>query len=1141
MPTQFSGAIQRDPWVKLGENPSVLDFAADDTGATSCVTALQAAIDTLASSGKANTLRVPGGTYSLDAQIVLHGGVTIEGDGDSTVFVQTASISDATKALFSITESNCNIRNCKIQGQTTTAVGINNPSDPMASNLTKDTLVWIRGGANHLKFQNVTFTFPGGYSILIDARSANISDVVIEKCNFTDCHASVHGTTGDYSYGGWNGSIHYQGDGSSFGVSDLRVEGCRFYRMSGHCVWGHAYANGGWHRNITVSNCQFDTVGLDCILFAVTKNAVAVGNTGYQIGYVTKTTSDTPTPAWNETAARFAVFIDCSAVEGFTFIANSATRVNGEFIDLDGACNGNVIANSLSVDPQSGFGPVVSGSHTNRTKGIQTANNYYTPGGTNINIIGNTLVGTASNAIVLYNARGCRVMGNKIDHSSTAAGTVPGGVPVWLINGGSSSTSRSYDNEIIGNTITYDQANFCIREDQTHDGVTNVWAGEKNYVASNTILGANSGEFKRDASSGSSTALRTSTNSASATSLLQTWTLRDGFGTTGAHKLIRVTSSASDTLFTLADYGDGAALDPNLNLSLNGTAGTGSYSTGNRSTIGQRDSMNTGTLLGDSLLVLGRQTYSDARANVYDGNYILLRRKSDGTALEVSYSVTTGVRNWTTLAATPSGATTQVQFNDAGAFAGKSTFVFTKATDTLTVPNIDRFKVPRWGDTHAGGYITLEGATGFIDWKLGPYDNYLRVSHGSASNQTVLITGESTGVALLQVQGNTGLATIAAANGYMQSPEGFLCTGSNLVAFNAANCSAAIRQVNFTALTADPTASDGTLYFNSSLGALRVKVAGSWTSLGSGGGGSASGTNGKVQLSNGSGSFTNGNLIYDTGNDWLRVGISTTSSYSLGTPIASFAHPGNKGFGCILKLETVGNTDPARAEFTRYNGGSPKSWSVGHTQTGTGFGVFEDGGAGGWGTVRLAFGSELQTGYSDHRLGHQLGSDAQTSLTFAPVNTVRASLVRAVGANGTFQLINYGTGSFDFIQNNSGIFRWYANGSEAGNIDTSRNWTLRAALSVESSAYNAIQAPNGAISSLNGYYVQTTQVVNSTGQFIGTGVNVNENGVTCRAVNPKRSGVNYTGQDAVISVSHTIGGSPFTTMTFVGGVYCGSA
>jgi hypothetical protein len=61
---------------------------------------------------------------------------------------------------------------------------------------------------------------------------------------------------------------------------------------------------------------------------------------------------------------------------------------------------------------------------------------------------------------------------------------------------------------------------------------------------------------------------------------------------------------------------------------------------------------------------------------------------ADGVAGYALVTNGSGTLSWSTVGGTPGGATTQVQYNNAGVFGGSAGFTYNTATSTLTAPNI---------------------------------------------------------------------------------------------------------------------------------------------------------------------------------------------------------------------------------------------------------------------------------------------------------------------------------------------------------------------------------------------------------------------------------------------------------------------
>jgi hypothetical protein len=86
------------------------------------------------------------------------------------------------------------------------------------------------------------------------------------------------------------------------------------------------------------------------------------------------------------------------------------------------------------------------------------------------------------------------------------------------------------------------------------------------------------------------------------------------------------------------------------------------------------------------------------------------------------------------------------------------------------------------------------------------------------------------------------------------------------------------------------------------------------------------------------------------------------------------------------------------------------------------------------------------------------------------------------------------------------------------------------------SAYNSIQSDAGISAGTGangGFYVGTTQVINTSGQFVGAGINVGANGINAGGYNVNGG---YSGQTWNVIGTFTINGFNYTTLIFRGGV-----
>ncbi len=287
-------------------------------------------------------------------------------------------------------------------------------------------------------------------------------------------------------------------------MSDLLVDNNTFASCAGNQIWGHAYSFNNMHSNIRVTNNHFIDIGRDCVQLAVTSGGVVSGNVGRRIGYTIQ--SGVSTPAY--LAGQYAVFIDTSGTTGVSYTNNSAVSVLGAFFDLDGFAYGDVSGNicrvPFSTDVEYAQDSVASWPG-NYTYGIQTANNSFQTGGTNVSITGNTLINCNYGAIRLFSAIGCNISGNIINHP---AGSVYPPIMLGNFNPASGGAKTdSYDCSIVNNNIQWNPttAAACVQEMENWSGSPILWvSGEANWVADNRFFG-NCFEFTKATSSSSVT------------------------------------------------------------------------------------------------------------------------------------------------------------------------------------------------------------------------------------------------------------------------------------------------------------------------------------------------------------------------------------------------------------------------------------------------------------------------------------------------------------------------------------------------------------------------------------------------------------------------------------------------------------
>jgi len=566
-----------------------------------------------------------------------------------------------------------------LSSATATTPGV---TDPMNADLTANTSIWIGPGVSGITLDGVTIQHSGGYAVLVDTRSSDVKDVRILNSTFANNRPHLFGTSNaDLNYGSWTGGIHYQGDcrtaHSLTTLKGLLVDGCTFKRSTGNQVWGHGYAFDTMHSNVRVTNNYFEDIGRDAVLIAVTSGGVVAGNAGRRIGYICSDDVSAGVPKY--LGGQYAVFLDTSGCQGVNYINNSCVSANGAFIDLDGFAYGNVSGNicrvPVSTDVEYAEDSIASWVG-NFTYGVQTANNYFTPGGINVSITGNTFINCNYGAIRLFAARNCHVEGNIVNHP--AAAVFP---PIMLGNfnpASGASQTDSYNNSIVNNNLQWSpySAAAAVQEQASWSGSPINWSGgEKNWCADNRLSG-NCFEFQKDPNSASTTGTLISSEATSLTATEQTTVLRQNFSG------VKATSFYGPTGDLHLRYLDAQG---QLNASKNGVGG--SLTTGVRlGALAVDDSVATSHLYGDGCLILTDTTLG-TEVNVLSNSYGLIRFNSTSHVFEQSVSASAGARVWTTLGGStaPGGSNTQVQFNNSGAFGGSANFTWDNTNKILTL------------------------------------------------------------------------------------------------------------------------------------------------------------------------------------------------------------------------------------------------------------------------------------------------------------------------------------------------------------------------------------------------------------------------------------------------------------------------
>jgi hypothetical protein len=776
------------------------------------------------------------------------------------------------------------LRDFVIEGDVTTAAGLQYgvtvPSSPGAVILTKNTSIWAEACADVL-VENVQIRHTGGYAILLDARTGDVSRVEVIGCTFRNNRPHKFGTTGgDLEYGAWTGGILGISDGVNFQTSQVVVSDCAFARGTGNQVWTWLPAFSKLHSDWIVSGCTFVDIGRDCVLLGGIVNGVVSNNSARRIGYMTLSDGGASTPKY--LVNHWAVAFDTSGLaRNCSYTNNSVTSVYGGAFDLDGfsegVVDGNTARTPVSGEPE--YTEDAIASWTTVSYGVNLGDTSANTGGDAVLVTNNYFKNMGAGAIRLYAWRRGLCTGNLIDHPTAAVIA-----PIIYGPGGAGAAQAQGDCVVTGNTILYAPSGAAaIVEDSTLAG----FGGATNHVFGNRILGA-AYEFAKHASSSSTTSVNLTTASAAAGALEEMRLQVEGTGAGKALKLYAVAAATVAQVLSVTKAGF-------VNASDNGAAGTGNIATGNRTTAAWGDAVHSGKLVGDAFFAVkdySAGTFASGQANALDGSWGLIRFNDAANKFEQSVTVTAGVRDWIDLGAggsgtpTPPGANTEVLFNDAGIFGADAGFVYDKTLNRITLAGsagAAGFILQNGWMEAAGGFVTAsaaanaiqapsggvtalshiaarnDGASGFTltrssatarTWGMGIDGTgqlFVRDETAAANRLTFdAVTGRASFAAQVVVGGAASGSGLLVQDGYIESTEGVYSPFTSYQTFQAPNGGMFARSHMSTAYTKvgasfgapTPTAGDsfsaGTMYWDQSANGLQVHNGINFALIGSG-------------------------------------------------------------------------------------------------------------------------------------------------------------------------------------------------------------------------------------------------------------------------------------------------------------------
>lgn len=923
---------------KLGDRLSIFDFGAVGDGVTDDTVAFNNALLAADALGGLE-IYMPGGyTYFIDGFVNFAAGrnpVMLSGDGESSVIKSGVNVPTG-KGLLDIPGSDVILKEFLIEGSVTTPAGLlysTFSSDPMSPLLTTNSSVWIHPGASRVCVSKVTIQHTGGYSILIDSETADVTDIEVLDCWFVNNRPNLFGTSsGDLTYGSWTGGVLWRGNcqaGHLFAVRGLLVQGCHWRRCTGNALWGHSEGFATQHTNINLNNNDFQDLGLDGILFGNVDGGGARGNTLHRVGYVTLTDSDVPNPKY--LAGLFATAIDGGFSHNAEYVSNAILSVNGNFMDTDGHyrfnLSGNVMEQPISGSPQytedriSLFGPMQNG--VNLSVGINVGNSQQLGGAQFMNLVNNTIINMGISAIVLGFGKYSRIADNVILHES-AASSAP--IQIFSASGGTSDEWLCHDDIVETNTIWYNGSHAAIEE--TGAG----WvSGSVNRVFDNTVIGApTGGEFLKAAASGSYlgfsiaasswkdsgigaivTISGTGIGNAALSVVLGYVSSDGGFTTSSANfNAIQASSGGVTAKLLIATTSISATADTAAHAGLS-TAGNGRIyfdSVSNTFLVSQNGAAYV-PLVGSGGAVAGSDMYvqyNKASAFGADSN---LQWNYNTQVLTI-----TGIDATAAIAVTSPLHTAYIQSD--GGFTTAAV-----ASNAIQAPNggVTALSLISVRNDGAIGVAISRTSTTARTYGFGvdsSGDLFLEDFTASVNRMTVTTVGLFTFGTSVQIDqsGNLSASAVIQATGAIGSGSGFnvptntsfnvfqaAVGGMSAKSFTAANYVQVGHQMGNPSATAGDTIVQGALAWNDTVPALQVYTGSAWATLGS-----VAGSPTWIQY-NGAGAFAaSTNLTWDNTNQVLTAGsaISTAGVATNGTSTAALNAP-NGGVTCKFLIGTV--------------------------------------------------------------------------------------------------------------------------------------------------------------------------------------------------------------------------------------------
>lgn len=446
--------------------------------------------------------------YAIANPIKLGGSdlpVTFLGVGPTSLLQRTGQMPAGTGLIDVADASNITFQGIATDGAVTQSVGIsyfNLSGDPLEDQLSRNTTFWVHGGCTHISWINVKVMHTGGYAVLCDAQTRDITDLYFNRLELENNRPVLFGfTVATALYGSWCGGVLFEGNGltSTAMIRRAKFVDCSARRVCGNAFWQHLKGFSSLHEDITFSNMTGLDLGRDFMQFGGISGGSITGGVGRRIGYITQDDNGPSIPRW--LVNQWAVGVDHSGLAiNTTTTGLNLISVNGGAFDCDGMADslisGCMCRTPRPDDPEYEEDMIADpGFNLAASYGIQVGNsNFDVRGGKENAILANSLINFPAGAVRMYAARKGSVIGNKIWHPDNA-----GLAPILIGNSGPAESQQSYGVTVSNNAIRWNPATAraAIQEDSS---LAPFNPGTKNIVLGNPIDcdNGNVTEFAKD-------------------------------------------------------------------------------------------------------------------------------------------------------------------------------------------------------------------------------------------------------------------------------------------------------------------------------------------------------------------------------------------------------------------------------------------------------------------------------------------------------------------------------------------------------------------------------------------------------------------------------------------------------------------